>query len=133
MNKLSSFLLVLTVALLSGCFSTGNQVTGEQDSSYYLIDTKAGTLCKQSTGFCVQLSLVASQNGVLPAVEKAYQQKISEPNYPRSLMIMLLTPNDKSYQAKNLDTNGRLYRLPRNVKTDTAWKALNELHYATYK
>ncbi|MGY8870906.1 MAG: hypothetical protein ACKVJE_10745 [Pseudomonadales bacterium] len=133
MNKLFATLILLTMTLLSGCFSTSSFVPETKDSSYYLVDTKEGRLCKGNTGYCVLLSLVASQNGQLDSFEKAYQQKITGPNYPRSLMLILLKPADNSYRATNLDTNGRLYSLPKNDKTNTAWKALNDLYRTEYQ
>lgn len=133
MNKLRASLILLTMTLLSGCFSTSSLVPEKKDSSFYLVDTKAGTLCEGNTGFCVQFSLAASQNGALPDIEEAYQQRITGPNYPRSLMIILLKPADSSYAATSIDSTGRLYNLPKNTKTNIAWKVLNDLYQATYQ
>lgn len=133
MSKLLTTLLILTTTLLSGCFSADSLIPEKKDSSFYLIDTKEGLICNGMTKICISLSIIASQNGVLKPVENAYQQKITAPNYPRSLMIILLKPADDSYQATPLDNNGRLYRLPKNDKTNIAWKALNDLYKANYK
>lgn len=133
MVKLKFALLILIGTLLSGCFSANSLIPEQKDNSFYLIDTKEGTLCNGMTRFCVRLSIIASQNGSLPAVEKAYQQRITGPNYPRSLMIILLKPADSSYQATPLDNNGRAYSLPKNKKTNTAWKALNTLYDSNYE
>lgn len=133
MRKLAPVLLILTTTLLSGCFSADAFIPEKKDSSFYLIDTKEGLLCNGMTKICISLSIIASQNGVLKPVENIYQQKITAPNYPRSLMIILLKPADGSYQASPLDNNGRLYSLPKNDKTNTAWQALNELYKASYQ
>ena len=133
MNKLFASLILLTMTLLSGCFSASSLVPETKDTSFYLVDTKEGMLCNGNTGYCVRFSLVASRNGQLDAFTNAYQQKIIGPNYPRSLMIILLKPADNSYRATNLDTYGRLYSLPKNDKTNIAWKALNDLYHADYQ
>lgn len=133
MSKLAPVLFLLTTTLLSGCFSAGSLIPEKKDSTFYLIDTKEGLICNGMTRFCISLSIIASQNGVLKPVEQTYQQKITGPNYPRSLMIILLKPADNSYQATPLDNNGRLYSLPKNAKTNTAWQALNDQHKANYK
>ena len=133
MSKRVATLLILTTTLLSGCFSANTFIPEEKDSSFYLVDTKEGSLCNGMTRICISLSIIASQNGTLKPVENAYQQKITGPNYPRSLMIILLKPADNSYQATPLDNNGRLYSLPKNDNTNTAWQALNDLYKASYK
>ncbi|WP_372737974.1 hypothetical protein [Neptunomonas sp.] len=133
MIKRLATLVILTTTLLSGCFSENSFISEKKDNSFYLIDTKEGLLCKGMTRTCISLSIIASQNGVLKPVENAYQQKITGPNYPRSLMIILLKPADNSYQATALDNNGRLYSLPKNDKTNIAWQALNDLYNANYQ
>lgn len=132
MIKLKFMLLILAGTFLSGCFSAKPLLPEQKDNSFYLINTKEGTLCNGMTRLCVSLSMIASQNGKLPTVEKAYQQKITGPNYPRSLMIILLKPADSSYQAIPLDNNGHSYSLPKNDKTNIAWKTLNDLYDANY-
>ena len=133
MMKLATALLILTTTLLSGCFSANSFTSEQKDSSFYLVDTKEGLLCNGMMRFCVSFSIIASQNGVLKPVENTYQQKITGPNYPRSLMVILLKPADNSYQATPLDNKGRLYRLPKNNKTNTAWQAMNDLYKTNYK
>ena len=133
MSKLVATLVILTTTLLSGCFSANSFIPEEKDSSFYLLDTKEGALCNGMTRMCISLSIIASQNGTLKPVENIYQQKITGPNYPRSLMVILLKPADNSYQATPLDNKSRLYSLPKNDKTNTAWQALNDLYKVNYK
>ena len=133
MSKRLATVLIMTTTLLSGCFSANSFIPETKDSSFYLVDTKEGSLCNGMTRFCISLSIIASQNGTLKPVERTYTEKITGPNYPRSLMIILLKPADNSYQATSLDNNGRLYSLPKNDKTNTAWQALNDLYKTNYK
>lgn len=132
MIKLAAPLLILATTLISGCFSASSLIAEKKDNNFYVVDTQKGALCNGMTHYCVSFSIVASENGLLRPVEASYQQKITGPNYPRSLMIILLKPADSSYQATPLDENGRLYRLPKNDKTNTAWKAMNDLYDANY-
>jgi hypothetical protein len=131
-NRLAVALTILATSLLSGCFSAGALLPEEKDSSFYLLNTKTGSLCNGMTRMCISLSIIASRNGSLAPVEKAYQQRITGPNYPLSLMLMLIKPNDNSYHATKIGSTGNLYNLPKNDKTNLTWQALNELHNSTY-
>lgn len=122
---------LLSAAILSGCMGSQSQPT-VSDQAYYVIDTRSGHICQQRSRECIRLSIVASQNGSLAPVESAYGQRIVGPNYPRSLMNMLLAPKDGSYTAKPLDESGKRYALPRNAKTDKAWATLNNLYNRIY-
>lgn len=131
-NRFAVALLILTTSLLSGCFSASSLVPEKKDSSFYLLDTETGNLCNGMTRVCISLSIIASQNGLLVPVEKAYNQRITGPNYPRSLMLILMQPADSSYRVTKIGTNGNLYSLPKNDKTNVAWKTLNQLYKTTY-
>ncbi|SIS45736.1 hypothetical protein [Neptunomonas antarctica] len=131
-NRLAVALTILATSLLSGCFSASALVPEEKDSSFYLLDTKSGSLCNGMTRMCISLSIIASQNGSLAPVETAYKQRITGPNYPLSLMLILMKPNDNSYRATKIGTTGNVYSLPKNDKTNLTWQTLNEIHNSTY-
>ena len=73
MIKRVATLVMLTTTLLSGCFSANSFIPENKDKSFYLLDTKEGTLCKGMTRTCISLSIIASLNGVLKPVENVYQ------------------------------------------------------------
>lgn len=133
MSFFKPLLVLPLLAALTGCISSDSLIPEKKDSSFYLVDTKNGLLCLGLTKECVRLSIVASQNGFVGPIERAYGQKLEAPNYPRSLMNILLKPSDGSYKATAMDNSNRLYSLPKNDKTDTAWRTMNDLYRYIYE
>ncbi len=129
MNRITLVVSLISTLLLSGCISTKDFTPQELDRSFYVIDTYTGNLCiGLSTSHCINLSVMVADTLKLSPIEKAYNQKVEGPNYPRSLMRLLLKPNDQSYTAESLDSTKRSYRLPKNEKTDLAWDTLSDIY-----
>lgn len=134
MRQVTKWITFSAVGLiLTGCVSLPSTNNQAIDYSYYLIDTKRGELCRGNSRECISLSIVASQNGLVSPIESAYKQKVTAPNYPRSLLTMLLNPKDKSYTAKRVENNGRFYQIPKERKTDIAWRTLKGLYTNIYE
>jgi hypothetical protein len=119
MRLVTLFALVMT---LSGCLALE---TKQED--FYTLDTRYLELCRGTSNSCVELALVAPGIALADPIEAAYDQQLTQPNYPLSLAKMMLKPADGSYSATPADENGRYYMLPINDKTTVVWNTLNSI------
>lgn len=128
MLKPLAILFFSSMTVLAGCSTTAQQSAG-----YYILDRQQGRLCQSSHGECIPLSIIASQNGRLPNTVRVYQQPISGPNYPRSLINLLLNPAHLDYVATPEPGSEERFRLPKNAATDTVWRELQATYYQVYQ
>ena len=123
--------LTILFAALTGCGSISSGLSSLTpkaiDTSFYLIDRKAKFMCEGDSKSCRDLTYVVSSRAQLAPIEKAYGQKVAGPNYPANLATMLIYPQDKSYQATPVGSEGRYFRIPNNQKTQIAWLTLTEI------
>lgn len=134
MNRLFSFLVLIPSLLLGGCVSLDSLTPKENDTSFYALDTYTGSLCQgMSNGHCINLNIIVTETLKLAPIEQAYDQSVKGPNYPHSLMRILLKPSDNSYTVESLDSSNRNFRLPKNQKTDLAWDTLSSIYREIYE
>jgi hypothetical protein len=121
-------LLVLSLIFgLSGCLSMDSitpSPKAPRDTSYYLIDTQFRLFCQGNTKRCADMTKIVSSRAQLRPIEATYNTTVKGPNYPVSLMRMLMNPADKSYSSNPVGKDGRYYKIPSNDKTDVAWETL---------
>ncbi|MEH6575863.1 MAG: hypothetical protein V7731_02190 [Amphritea sp.] len=122
----------LLALLVSGCLSTIQESAKATDTSYYKVDLKDYTFCRGNSRQCHNLNAILSATEFAQPIERAYNQKVTGPNYRASLIRMMLNPQDGSYEAEKLTANGRFYKLPKNEKTDTVWKSMTALYQSLY-
>ncbi len=132
MKKRTLLPVIVTTLLLGGCISTSSLVPEKRDTSYYLVDAQSGNMCIGDSGDCISFSIIASQDGDLPVIESAYNQQVVGPNYPRSLMQMLVFPENGSYKGTPIDNSGSRYRIPKNDATNTTWRELKRIYKYIY-
>ncbi|EAR63032.1 hypothetical protein [Neptuniibacter caesariensis] len=128
-------LLLITAMTLTGCLGLDTMKSDQgtpKDTSYYLIDTKYKYLCLGNTSKCKDMTKIVSAQDKFTPIEQAYGKPIAGPNYPISLIRMLLNPQDGSYQSTQQGTTGRLYRIPRNEMTQTVWRTLEVIERDLY-
>ena len=125
-------LLIILAAIigLNGCISM-DAITpsfkAESDTSFYLIDTKYRFFCEGDSKRCRDMTKVVSSRGQLYPIEKAYNQQVKGPNYPVSLMLIIMNPNDKRYKATPVGGEGRYFKVPKNDSTDLVWTTLTSI------
>lgn len=120
-------LIVLLGIALSGCLNMDSLSLGkgeERDTSFYLVDAKYRFICLGNTKICKDMTKIVSARSMLRPVEKAYDTTITGPNYPVSMVRMLLNPKDESYKSMPVGKEGRYFKLPKNEKTNTVWETM---------
>ena len=124
------FITLIAIIGLNGCINM-DAITpvfqAETDTSYYLIDTKYRFFCEGDSKRCKDMTKVVSSRGELYPIENAYNQEVKGPNYPVSLMLMIMNPNDGSYKATPVGNEGRFFKVPKNDTTDLVWNTLSSI------
>lgn len=130
-------LIILTSILsLSGCISMDaltSSNTTPSDTSYFIIDTKKRFLCMGNSNRCFDMTKIVSAQHLLEPIEQEYDSEIKGPNYPVSLMRIIMNPKDDSYQTTPAGSEGRYFKIPRNKKTNIAWKTLATVETYLYE
>ena len=73
------------------------------------------------------MTKVVSSRAQLRPIESAYGTKVKGPNYPVSLMRMIMNPADQSYKSVPVGDDGRFFKVPINDKTQVAWDTLSNI------
>ena len=124
-------LIIITSILgLSGCLSMDALTSSDKaptDTSYYLIDTKYRFFCMGNSNRCYDMTKVVSSRTKLRPVEKEYAAEVTGPNYPVSLMRIIMNPSDDSYKASPIGSEGRYFKIPKNAKTKIVWETLTSI------
>ena len=123
----------LLALVVSGCINTLQESAKATDTSYYKVDLKDYSFCRGNSRQCHNLNTILSATEHAQPIERAYNQKITGPNYRASLLRMMLNPKDQSYKAEQLSDNGRFHKLPKNEKTDAVWNSMVAIHQDLYK
>ena len=131
MNKL--LIPLIAAFLLTGCVGSNSPANTSVDTSYYVIDLKNYFFCKGMSDVCQDMTVIITNTQHATAIEEAYAQKITGPNYRANLAKMILSPGDNSYTSKKLTENGRYRKVPVNQMTDTVWRTLTKLAYRNQK
>lgn len=125
--------LLIGVLILNGCMGIGSTTESEKsDTGYYLIDTKKRFFCIGNTSKCWNMTRIVSSRAKLAPIESAYNKKITGPNYPVSLILTIMNPDDKSYKAEAINDEGRYFRIPINKKTRTVKNTLESIDNGMY-
>jgi hypothetical protein len=121
------FIILPIILGLSGCISMDSLTPSPKapvDTSYYLIDTQFRLFCQGNTKRCADMTKIVSSRAQLRPIEATYNTPIKGPNYPISLMRILMSPSDKSYSSSPIGSDGRFFKIPSNDKTNVAWDTL---------
>jgi hypothetical protein len=124
-------IIITSIFALSGCFSMDALTSSNKapaDTSYYVIDSEFRFLCLGNSKRCYDMTKVVSSRTQLQPIEVAYNAEVKAPNYPVSLMRILMKPSDGSYSATPIGTDGRFFKIPKNTKTDIAWETLTAIY-----
>ena len=121
--------LLLTSLLLAGCSIPKIDLNTAAASSY-LLNPDTGKYCigyedLEKKGVCQDLIQIAFNVFDAKEIENIYQQKISGPNRPISLINIILNGDNVDYQPTKLE-NG-LYQLPINQQTNTVWRVMKKI------
>ncbi len=132
-SNLKLNLLIVSSLFLAGCSIPKIDLnTAAADS--YLLNSDTGKYCigyagkegeEDRKGVCQDLIQIAFNVFDAKEIENIYQQKISGPNRPVSLMNIILNGDNIDYQPTQL-ANG-LYRLPINQQTNTVWRVMKNI------
>lgn len=123
-----ALIILISILSLSGCISMDALTSSDKppaDNSYYLIDTKYRFLCLGNSTRCYDMTKVVSSRTKLRPIEKEYGAEVKGPNYPVSLMRIVMNPADKSYKALPVGNEGRYFKIPKNEKTNVVWETLS--------
>lgn len=133
LRALTAFLSASVV--LTGCVSVDSlmpEPSAAKDTSFYRIDTKARALCLGETTRCRDYTKIVSALPQLRPIEKDYGTQVKGPNYPVSLMRIMMQPADGAYVAQPLGTDGRHFSIPITPRTQKAWRILEEIERSHY-
>ena len=129
------FITLAAVIGLNGCISMDAITPSfktESDTSYYLIDTKFRFFCEGNTKQCQDMTKIVSSRAELQPIEAVYDTPIKAPNYPVSLMHIIMNPKDGSYKAAPVGNEGRYFKVPKNEKTKVVWATLSRITEGLY-
>ncbi|WP_286236803.1 hypothetical protein [Neptuniibacter halophilus] len=125
-----SVTLLIAFLGLSGCMSLDSITPGKGepvDTSFYLIDIQNRFYCNGNSRVCSDMTKIVSSRAQLQPLEESYGQPVKGPNYPASLIRMVIKPMDGSYQSTPVGDEGRYFRVPKNDKTDLVWRTLQKI------
>ncbi|MFW1676647.1 hypothetical protein ACFVYJ_02540 [Pontibacter sp. JAM-7] len=123
---LKAISMIILAATLSGCLSL-SELSANSDESFYAIDRENRFFCRGASANCLDMTKIVSARSMLSPIEHAYQQEITGPNYPVSLMLILMNPSDGAYQATPVGRDGRFFRVPKTTRTDLVWNTLSDI------
>ncbi len=128
-RMLTAALLTLT---LTGCMNSITKLIEPVDRSFYTVDLKNYSYCQGSSSSCYNLSSIVNGTQFAGPIEDVYSRKIAGPNYRGNLLRMMLDPETAPYSVEKTSENGRFYRLPANIHTDTVWRSLKDINDSFY-
>ncbi|MGH1461670.1 MAG: hypothetical protein ACRBB6_06515 [Neptuniibacter sp.] len=123
-------LFLIAALSLGGCVNMDSLTPGKgtvYDTSYYLLDTKYKFMCLGNSKECRDMTKVVSSRADLKPIEEIYGKEVTGPNYPATLARIIMYPEDQSYQAQPLGSEGRFFQIPINAKTRVVWDTLTDI------
>ncbi len=131
MKRLS---LLAAMLALGGCVNLSGALKEDPTADqFYTLDTRYYRFCRGATANCQDLTSIVSVRAQLKPIEQVYGRKIQGPNYPTNLARMILTPPDGSYSSEAIGTDGRYFRVPINLHTDTVWHTVDKAYSSIYQ
>jgi len=118
--------ITLVTTLVAGC-SGFSDLLHTPEENFYAIDSENKFYCKGSSSNCMDITKIVSARSMLSPIEDAYQQKITGPNYPVTLIQVLLYPQDGAYEGQPVGREGRFYQIPKTARTDLVWGVLSDI------
>lgn len=123
-------LFLVAVLTMTGCVDMDSLIPekGEPaDKSFYLVDTKFRFICLGETSNCRDMTKIVSSRSELKPIEEAYGKEVTGPNYPVTLARIIMYPEDGSYKAQPIGSDGRFFSVPVNEKTNIVWETLTSI------